>query len=299
MDCACKATNYRRVLHASPVRLPMRSLVSRPAALVLSAAVLSACAGPAPDPAARASLVAAERAFARMAAERGTRDAFLAHFAPGGVVFAPSPIPVQQAFGQPPADPLATLLVWAPVASGVARSGDFGFTTGPATLARRDGSRPSVHSTFFSVWKRDRDAPWRVVLDAGATAPGPVEDARLLPGPAVRPAAAGAPASIDDLLAEERDGPWSAQRIAARLAEDALLQRAGTWPLAGAARIADAWPQRDETLAPLGGDVASSGDLAYTYGKVATADGAGHYVHLWTRGIDGTSWRLAALLRLP
>lgn len=65
-----------------------------------------------------------------------------------------------------------------------------------------------------------------------------------------------------------------------------------------AAAIAAEWPRDDETFTPLGGDIAASRDLAYTYGTLRTAQAAGHYVHLWTREPSGFSWRLAAVLRL-
>jgi ketosteroid isomerase-like protein len=266
--------------------------------LALLAAFLSSCGTLPVRDDAQASLVAAERAFAAHAGEHGIRDAFLRHFAPGGIVFAPGPARVDEAFAQPPDDPRAVLLEWWPAASGVAASGDFGYTTGPARIAPRDGSRPPRHATFFSVWKRARDGPWRVVVDAGVRLPGPRTPGEMPPGPAVRPAAHGADASLAALLAVER-GTWTRDTSLARLAPDVQLQRGGAFPVQGADAVAAAWPDGDETLDPLGGDVAASADLAYTYGRVASAAGDGHYLHLWTRAPDGRAWRLGAVLRLP
>ena len=243
--------------------------------------------------------MAAERAFARDALERGVRAAFLTAFDPAGLMFVPAPTRVGEVFAEPPADPMATLLEWAPVASGVAASGDFGFTTGPAKISRRDGSRAPGYNTFFSVWKRVGEAPWRVVLDAGVSAPGPVPPGTLQPAPAVHGKAPGAAASLDALTRLESAAPWTRDAMLARLAPDAQIQRAGTLPVQGAAAIAGAWPPGEETLRPLGGDVAASGDLAYTYGEVASAQGTGHYVHLWTREATGRAWRVGVALRLP
>ncbi|HEX4885391.1 MAG TPA: hypothetical protein VFX05_14715 [Casimicrobiaceae bacterium] len=267
--------------------------------LVITLAVLSACSTTAPSREdAHASLVAAERAFAMDAREHGVRDAFLRHFAPGGVMFVPGPSSVNEVFATPPPDPLAVLLEWEPVASGVAASGDFGFTTGPARISRRDGSAPPRFSTFFSVWKRPRDGPWRVVIDAGVRLPGAVPHERMQPAPKVAPAAPHAEASVDALLAGER-GTWSRAAFLALLAPDAQAQRPDAVPVQGAAGIAAAWPDDAETLAPIGGDMAASGDLAYTYGRASTARGSGHYLHLWTRSADGRGWRIGAALRLP
>jgi ketosteroid isomerase-like protein len=247
---------------------------------------------------AHASLVAAERAFAADGLRDGIHDAFLRHFAPGGLLFVPKPTRVNDVFRERPADPHAVLLEWAPVASGVSTSGDFGFTTGPARLSLRDGSKPPRHNTFFSIWKRTGDGPWRVVLDAGTSVPEPVPPARMLPSPAVPPALA-ADAAIEPLLAAERAQPWTREDFLARLAADAQLQRSGALPVQGPAAIAHAWHAASERLAPLGGEMAGGGDLAYTYGEARTADGSGHYVHLWTRAPDGRAWRIAVALRLP
>jgi ketosteroid isomerase-like protein len=252
-----------------------------------------------PEPPAQASLVAAERAFAREALDRGVRAAFLANFDPAGLMFVPAPMRVGDVFAEAPADPMATLLEWAPAASGVAASGDFGFTTGPAKISRRDGSRAPGYNTFFSVWKRAGEGPWRVVLDAGVSAPGPVPPERLQPAPAVHAAARGAEVSAEALTRLESAVPWTREAMLARLAPDAQVQRAGTLPVQGAAAIAAAWPDGEERLRPLGGDVAASGDLAYTFGEVASPQGTGHYVHLWTRDEAGRAWRIGVALRLP
>ena len=299
MDCAGKALNYRRVPIA--IRGTFTAPMTACTRTALLALALSACGGLplATDDAAQASLVAAERAFARHALEHGVRAAFLQHFVPGGIMFVPHPASVNDVFAQPRADPLATSLEWEPVASGVAASGDFGFTTGPARFSRRDGSVPVRHSTFFSVWKRGEGKPWRVVIDAGTASPQPVAHERLLPSPRVRAAAPGANATVDTLLADERAAPWTREALLARLAPDALAQRDGTLPLAGADAIAAAWPAHEETLRPIGGDVAASRDLAYTYGAVEGGAGKGHYLHLWTRAADGHAWRIVAALRLP
>jgi ketosteroid isomerase-like protein len=279
-------------------RFPTPAFVAAPVLAV--ALALSACgtAPRAPDDA-RASLVAAERAFARDALDVGVRAAFLRHFAPGGLLFVPAPARVEDVFARPPADPHATLLEWGPVASGVAASGDFGFTTGPARLSRRDGSLPVRHSTFFSVWKRGDGQPWRVVIDAGVTSSAPVAHERLLPSPVVRAAAPGSSSSLEAILADERGAPWTREAFLARLAVDALAQRSGEWHAAGATAIAAAWPAHEESLQPVGGDVAVSGDLAYTYGATKSAAGEGHYLHLWTRDATGRLWRIAAALRMP
>jgi ketosteroid isomerase-like protein len=275
---------------------------SLPVAIIVVAAVLFAygCAtrrAPSDD---HETLLAAERAFAQHAEEADVRTAFLAAFADDAIWMTPTPMRLRDAYAArpAPADPRAVRLQWAPVASGIAASGNFGFTSGPSTLSLRDGSRPAQHGAYFSVWKRDAQRRWRVVLDAGTTSATPIPQEALLPSPAV-PAKpvhrreTGVAAMTD----AERARPWALDAFVSWLADDARLYREGL-PVFGASAIRAAVSSMHPlTLDPAGGDIATSGDLAYTYGAWHSASANGHYVHLWTRGARG-EWRIAVALRL-
>ena len=82
-----------------------------------------------------AALVAAERAFARHAEDADVRTAFLAAFADDGIWMTPEPMRLRDAYAArpAPADPRAVRLEWDPAISGIAASGDFGFTSGPSS----------------------------------------------------------------------------------------------------------------------------------------------------------------------
>ena len=103
-------------------------------------------------------VVAAERAFAARAAEVGVGPSFVEFAAPDAIVFAPDPVNARQVYGARPAGKPpkegGTLLAWWPLWAGIARSGDLGFTTGPAEV---NGKR-TVH--FFTVWARQPDGGW-------------------------------------------------------------------------------------------------------------------------------------------
>ena len=176
-------------------------------------APLAAAHEPDAEEIALGSLVDAELAFAKRATADGVRAAFLANFAPGGVALSPSPVRIREAWRQtPPAyDAHATRLEWKPAQAGVARSHDFGFTTGPYVLTSKARPGEVRRGTFFSVWQRNRAGRWQVVLDAGTTSAGEADFASL--GPAPRPAyvaraAAGREASAERarLLAGEANG---------------------------------------------------------------------------------------------
>lgn len=95
--------------------------------------------------------------------------------------------------------------------------------------------------------------------------------------------------------AAKRDGTRAA--FIAYAARDATMFRDGIGPVKGHAAIAAQFRETGGALlewAPEGGEVAASGDLAYTWGysKWTAADGrsgTGNYVSIWRR-IDG-QWK--------
>src|SRR6185437_8484317 len=162
---------------------------------------------------------------------------FLANFAADGVALQPAPVRVQQAFRErgPPADPLALRLDWKPAQAGVARSHDFGYTTGPYTVSNADNPGTRHEGAFFSVWRRNAAGRWQVILDAGIATPRAVYAGTARPDAARR-----------DLLAREANAfgaagaSLTANAYARLLADDARLQRNGAAPIASRGAIARA-----------------------------------------------------------
>ena len=95
-----------------------------------------------------AAVVAAERAFAADGLAMGIKASFLKHSAPDAIVFAPGPVKAHDLYAKRP-DQKGPPLVWWPLWAGIARSGDLGFTTGPATYDGREsgGTSPSGPSS--------------------------------------------------------------------------------------------------------------------------------------------------------
>jgi ketosteroid isomerase-like protein len=120
-----------------------------------------------------AEMVAAERAFAKLSVEKGIREAFISSFSDDGVNLQPHPVNTKESYGKRPA-PAAlppVTLNWSPVYGGVSAAGDMGYSTGPYVF--EDRSQPvktTSHGLFFSVWKRQADGKWKVVLDLGVQA---------------------------------------------------------------------------------------------------------------------------------
>src|ERR1700730_14440547 len=79
------------------------------------------------------SMVETERAFSRMAEEKGTREAFAEFIAEDGILFRPAAVFGKKWMQEHPLPPATTrsLLSWQPIFAAVSRAGDLGYTTGP------------------------------------------------------------------------------------------------------------------------------------------------------------------------
>src|SRR5258708_29957247 len=136
------------------------------------ALLLAACANPASAPLdAAASLAAAESAFAAQSVREDMRAAFLANFADDGVFVRNGWVTAKTdlAAGSAP----AIVLDWRPVYTEVARSGDFGLSTGPWKLtSKAKPETPPSFGQFVSIWRRDPGGPWKVAVDIGISHAG-------------------------------------------------------------------------------------------------------------------------------
>src|SRR5215207_314739 len=151
----------------------------RPAAIAMALLVAVWRTGaqvPEPLPEALTQMVEAERAFAARALVVGWKDAFLEYFSASAVGFADGqPGSAREQIAKNPDPPKDLQLIWEPRYGDVAASGELGYLTGPVRNVRasRDNGRPR-HSTYASVWKRQRDGSFKVVMDFGVNTPGPV-----------------------------------------------------------------------------------------------------------------------------
>lgn len=266
---------------------------------LLAAALLLMAASPPPSP---SELVAAERAFADHARERGAKAGFLAFAAPDAIMFQGGPVDAKTAIAAwPDGDPPGRPLQWWPEFAGIARSGDLGFTAGPASIPVR----------YFSVWRRQPDGGWKWIYDGGT----PLRE-RLAGGPETRPeflaVAAGTAGSAERALAEiapleaviaERAATDAKAAHLAFLAEDGLAGGPGHGSKRGRAEQAAALDARPAALrlSHQGGVASAAGDMAFTRGEARwDKDGQGrwgHYARIWQKRPEG--WRLIVDLLIP
>ena len=288
-----------------------------------TALLLTALSLPAADDS-TATVVDAERSFARYSVEHGMREAFLQFLADDAILFRPLPVNGKKWFeGRPPAP---GALLWQPTYARVSEAGDLGVTSGPWEFKPSDTTAASSFGHFLTVWRKQADGTWRVELDAGIGHPRldrtPELDARADPArePVLLSPSASARAAQSLLAAERRLGKlaanWGlAEALAARATGDFRLYRHDAPPTIGvqAARERLKGEKRTWIFQPRLGAVSSSGDLAYTYGiaqarparpargsssRAGAAIDSSTFVRVWRRG-DDRRWRVSVDLETP
>lgn len=112
-----------------------------------------------------AAAIAADLAFARLAADSGAAVAFERWAAPDAVTFGGGGLLTRgpRAIGR--AVDFPAIWEWHPVAAGMARSGDLGWTVGEATIAPAKGE--PTYSKYLTVWAKAEDGTVRFLTDGG------------------------------------------------------------------------------------------------------------------------------------
>jgi ketosteroid isomerase-like protein len=252
-------------------------------------------------------MVRTEQSFAARALVVGWKQAFLEYFADSAVGFDGDHVaPAKVLFRKSP-DPSKDLrLIWEPRYGDISSSGDLGYLTGPVRRINPavDNGRPS-HSIYASVWKRQADGSFRVVMDMGVPTPQPViftngftraPQADRYAGQATPESAIKSLRDTDAALTNAlRSGQPDAYR--GHLAYGARLHRPGVMPIVGEQSIL-LWLNGQPRYAAgesKFADASIAGDLGYSYGAYAlegTQGSRGFYVRVWTRGRDSV-WRVA------
>jgi hypothetical protein len=189
-----------------------------------------------------------------------------------------------------PQPPSVVELIWEPRLGDIAASGEIGYLTGPGSrIVHTDPAQPVTELVYFSIWKRQANGAFRVLIDQGIATPA---------------AAAFAPgfnrADASDRYTGSASDAQSTLAAADRanappLARDGRVYRDGLLPLVGdAAQERLSTIERARRTTPLRAEAARSGDLGFTYGKYENAPNgeSGHYVRTWSRNRAGT-WKLA------
>ena len=290
-------------------------------ALALAAAT-SSVSGQVPEaiPEPLAQMIEAERAFAARALVIGWKDAFLEFFAPTAVGFAEGkPGSARDQIAKNPDPPKDLQLIWEPRYGDVSASGELGYLTGPVRNIRasRDGGKPR-HSNYASIWKRQRDGSFLVVMDVGINTPSAVPFAAGFTRAPQKNRFTGdyddstPPLGTADEVLNSVLKTSQLRAYGSRLAEGVRFHRQNQLPVVGR-QAATKWLASQRPVSSADSkfsEVSRSGDLGYTWGTytiaptrtTVTAQGrgstqtvnveAGFYVRVWVRERDG-QWKVA------
>ena len=259
------------------------------------------------------ALISAERAFCKKAADTSIRDAFYEYMADQAVIFRPGPVNGKEFYLGRPSNP-GPVLNWWPTYAEIAGSGELGWTTGPWEYRSAKDKPAEAFGHFATVWQRQLDGKWRVLIDEGHSCAQPAPESLSwargrgrLAGDTNLPKLSAFGASLRDL--QVVDGEYSkalpAQGIGAALAqfadEDVLLYREDKPALVGAVAAGRAlgheWDGGATGWIVQVGTVSRALDLAFTYGTVDVPAhgkekaGGRKIFRIWRRGADGP-WKL-------
>ena len=119
-----------------------------------------------------------EGEFMRAAAEKGSRG-YMSYYADDAVE-VPNGGPlirgrVEIAKGMAFLDDKNNQLLWTPVGADISASGDLGYTYGTFEFhsKNKDGKVVVDYGKYTSIWKKQADGSWKVVLDMGNASPAP------------------------------------------------------------------------------------------------------------------------------
>lgn len=256
-------------------------------------------------------MVQTEHAFADMAKEKNTRDAFMAFIADDGLLFRPGAVNGKKWMIENPVPPSdkKPLLAWRPSFAGMAASGEMGFTTGPWEFkGDSKDEKPSGYGHFVTVWKKQADGSWKFVVDLGISHPesgGP--QARWAPADANKKETFK---PVDETSVRkallDRDQAYEvvalkeglAKAFASHASPEVRLYRANKLPFIGRENAAAelATTKGRVMWHTIAGDVSQAGDLGYTHGTYEISDETkkvierGSYVRIWKK--ENGAWRI-------
>ena len=124
-------------------------------------------------PASEEELLAVDRAFSELSADKGMKHAFLEYAADNVVMLRKNKLPVEGknalAVHFTTFSDTGFVLTWEPLFADIAMSGDLGYTYGIYTSLNhtKDGSKTESRGTYVSIWRKDNSGNWKFVLDSG------------------------------------------------------------------------------------------------------------------------------------
>ena len=119
-----------------------------------------------------------EGEFMKAAADKGSRG-YMSYYAddavevPNGAALIRGKVEIAKGMGF--LDDKNNQLLWTPVGADISASGDLGYTYGTFEFhsKNKDGKVVVDYGKYTSIWKKQADGSWKVVLDMGNASPAP------------------------------------------------------------------------------------------------------------------------------
>ena len=151
-------------------------------ALALAAIVGLRVAAKSADTADRETLLRLDREFDQKVAAGGGGAAWASYFAENGSMLGKTnpPITGREAI-QKTMEPVFAnpdfSLRWKPTRAEILIPGDLGFTTGryERRVKDKEGRVEVEHGAYVSVWRKQPNGAWKIILDTGSPDPAPPE----------------------------------------------------------------------------------------------------------------------------
>lgn len=241
-------------------------------------------------------VINAEKRFARYAEEHNTRDAFLQFLDSTAVVFKDGNIlQAKDVFSQ--MNPSGAKLTWQPAFTGIARTGDIGFTTGPWQVRLTMQDSVLETGSFSTIWKKTTAGDWKVIVDMGVNhrQRSPATDKTIT----LATAKTGDENTADPMKIENdflaQLASKGSRAFAAHVHKDCWLNVEGFEPVISAKHIRKyiGSPKGDAQYAPISGGISSGKDLAYVYGTSDMNGKTENYLRVWQK--DKRGWKIVMM----
>lgn len=241
---------------------------------------------------AQSEIAMAEQAFAQMAKDSGTKKAFLAFLDSNSLVFykgqSQDALPFWKSLS-----PNRSLLLWKPVYTGMAASGEMGFSTGPYEQREVPTGPVTASGSYSSVWVKNNRGEWKVLIDLGMPyAPSLFQkDWGLTELSGLSPAAAASWQQVEpEFITRYRQQGNKA--FLPFLCAQSWFNLQGQAPLHTVKNIKAGLQHLppDLQFEYLGGGISDGGDLFYAYGTVTRNGNKENYLRVW--GHEQAGWKL-------
>jgi ketosteroid isomerase-like protein len=255
------------------------------------------------------SMREAERNFARESVMIGRNASFAENFADESAIFTGKWITNGKQYSKErKSSPF--VLKWEPEFMDISASRDFGISTGPWEVQEYRPYTPPLSTGYFlTVWKRQPDGVWKVILDGGSSTPALKNPQHMFIFPSgadkvvIKPAVFNVDILRKELFEREKQIliEWgknpSPSTYVSFLMSGSRMQIDGHLPTTDTDTINVLISRFNKSMIwkTEGAGAATSGDMGFTYGIIEipgkSPKTSGHYVRIWKKE-PAANWKI-------